>query len=188
MRTLSYRCERRWDELGGQGPRRHCDRCDQVVYDLDAMSESEQAALLGSPLPACVRWMAAALVATALSAPAYAQETKPEGPLPDFAEKQEVMGALDMTRVHRPISAQSPQLRALYEERLEKKPKLAGKVTIKFTIEDGRVIDAIVQSSTLQDRELEQGLLELIRALEFDLHGGRVVVSYPFVFEPVTPK
>jgi TonB family protein len=183
MRTLSYRCDRTWSDLAGQGAQRYCDRCDRVVHDLDAMSETERSTLLGSTAPACVRWVAAALVATALTGPAQAQETQPgEGPLPDFAQKQEVMGALDKTRVHRPISAQSPELRRLYEERLEKKPKLAGKLTVKFTIEGGRVTDAVVQSSTLGDPELERAILELVRGLEFDLPGGRVVVSYPFAF------
>jgi hypothetical protein len=179
---LSYRCDRAWDELTGQGAQRYCDRCDQVVHDLDAMSAPAREALLASPAPACVRWVTAALVAVALSAEAGAQEVRPgEGPLPDFAQKQEVMGPLDRRLIQEPIAAQSARLSELYSERLKKKPGLAGRISVKFTIERGVVTSAMVKSSTVGDRKLEQAVLELVQSISFETESV-VVASYPFVF------
>jgi hypothetical protein len=34
-------CPRQWEELDGDGPRRFCASCNQVVHDLDALPVSE---------------------------------------------------------------------------------------------------------------------------------------------------
>lgn len=198
---LRYRCDRRWDELSGRGPRRYCDRCDEIVYDLESMTTAERQALLTRPTPACVRFLSAAVLAMMVTGPAYAQEAPQqppqetpsegddapvvpgEGPLPDLAPKQEIMGALDKTFIDRIITARFDELRAAYHERLEKKPGLEGKLVVKFTIEDGVVSRAEVRSSTLGDAPLEKIVIEYVRSLTFE-HTGTVAISYPFVFAP----
>ena len=36
---LSFRCDKRWDDLQGDGCRRHCGECDHEVIDLSAHTE-----------------------------------------------------------------------------------------------------------------------------------------------------
>ena len=49
-----YRCERVWESFSGSGPIRHCEGCNQYVYDYLALSTKQQIYLRKDP-HACLR-------------------------------------------------------------------------------------------------------------------------------------
>lgn len=77
-------------------------------------------------------------------------------------------------------------IRACYERQLQIKPKLAGKVTVRWTIHlDGSVKNAGIASSSLSNQAVEQCILRAIRRVRFKKpEGGICIVSWPFVFNP----
>ena len=75
-------------------------------------------------------------------------------------------------------------IRACYEDRLQVKPELAGKVTIRWRIEfDGKVGSANVLKTTLGDSKVESCVLRAIRRMRFQKpEGGVCIIQWPFVF------
>jgi TonB family protein len=77
-------------------------------------------------------------------------------------------------------------LRHAYNRRLREKPGLAGRITVKFSIDEfGKVIFAQVVESTMNDSELETTVVSRIRNWVFekiDKPGDVTEVTYPFVF------
>lgn len=84
------------------------------------------------------------------------------------------------------VRLRASSVRACYEQRLQLRPTLAGKLTVRWTIRlDGTAGDATVAASTLGDRALEQCVLRAVRRMRFTApEGGLCVVSWPFVFSP----
>lgn len=76
-----------------------------------------------------------------------------------------------------------------YEAEAKANPAVKdGKVVLAWTINDlGDVIESKVASSQLQNRNVEQCLLNVLRAVKFPSppQGRRAEVSYPFVFSKV---
>ena len=69
--------------------------------------------------------------------------------------------------------------------RLNQKPKLNGKVAIKFVISpSGSVSTSSVAQSTANDTELETCVAGRVRTWTFPKPkgGGVVIVTYPFIF------
>lgn len=77
-------------------------------------------------------------------------------------------------------------IRACYEQALQVKPNLAGKVTIRWTIGlDGSVKNASTVASSLNNRKVESCILRAIRRIRFKKpEGGICIVNWPFVFNP----
>lgn len=193
-------CDRRWSELIGDDRQRHCSRCDRIVYDLSALDREARESLLSGGARACVRLLSVAIVGAAVSMSARASpdadtpeetEAEPraeapvvpgEGPLP--VPEQEILGALDRSSLERVIRSQIATLGARYEERRAARPGLAGKIVVRFVIEEGAVVEAEITSSALKDRPLEEAVLGYIRALHFPEHKARISVSYPLLFAP----
>jgi hypothetical protein len=77
-------------------------------------------------------------------------------------------------------------IRACYEQQLQIKPTLAGKITIRWTIHlDGSVKDAAIQTSSMSNAAVESCILRAIRRIRFKKpEGGVCIVSWPFVFNP----
>lgn len=80
-----------------------------------------------------------------------------------------------------------------YESALADDPKLGGKLVMKFAIlgepEVGGVVDEATiddEQSTLANEFMRECMRESLMAVSFDAppDGGRVEVTYPFVFEP----
>lgn len=79
-----------------------------------------------------------------------------------------------------------------YESALEDDPELAGKLVADFTIVGAEDIGGIVEDATIsEDSTLDSAFVrecmrESLMAVSFDppADGGRVEVSYPFLFEP----
>lgn len=197
---LSFRCDRSWADLEGSGPRRRCDRCARAVHDLEA--PEARVALPASGRSTCVRFLAAAMLGTLAGAPARAQEpaqetphelpaeeaVRPgEGPLPDLAPRQEVMGMFDRSLVEEGLAPLRAALRVAWAERLKEKPGLQGKMVVQFTIAAGVVSEAHLERSTLGDEVFEKIVVERVKEAVFERmrsagQGPAIVVNYPFVF------
>ena len=77
------------------------------------------------------------------------------------------------------------QFKWCYSRELDKDPNLYGKVTVTFTISnEGRVGEAQVLSSSMNDMNVESCVLRTIRRIRFPRPdgGGEVIVTYPFLF------
>ena len=117
---------------------------------------------------------------------------KPGAAAPD-PEAAAQLPALDPAYIKAAIAEQLvPIAIECYESALEDEPALAGKLITNFTIvgaEDigGIVEDAtIAEESTLESAFVRECMRESLMAVSFDppTDGGRVEVTYPFVFEP----
>ena len=77
-------------------------------------------------------------------------------------------------------------IRACYEQRLQVKNNLQGKITIRWTIDtEGSVSAANSTSDSMGDSETTNCLLRTIRRMKFEKpEGGVCVVQWPFVFSP----
>ena len=96
-------------------------------------------------------------------------------------------GQLDKDLIRRVVRAHLPEVRTCYNEGLARKPELAGKLTVDFTIGiDGHVSASKIKAgSTLGDATVEACIESTVMKWLFPKpDGGWVVVSYPFEFEP----
>jgi TonB family protein len=98
-----------------------------------------------------------------------------------------VRGTLDKEIIRRVVRRNLNQVKYCYQQALAKRPSLEGRVVTQFTIAPtGRVLAAVVQSSTLQATAVEACIVNAIKRWEFPEpdHGGLAMVSYPFSFAP----
>jgi TonB family protein len=98
-----------------------------------------------------------------------------------------VRGGLDKEIVRRVVRAHLNEVRYCYERSLVRRPSLAGRVVVNFTIAPaGRVLASVLQSSTLGDNAVEACVVDAIRRWDFPKPdgGGVVIVSYPFQLTP----
>ena len=88
--------------------------------------------------------------------------------------------------VARAVRRQANKIRKCYEQRLQKKPNLRGKLTVRWTIGlNGRVPKAAATGNTLGDGAVTGCILRVIRKLQFPKpEGGICIVQWPFVFNP----
>jgi tetratricopeptide (TPR) repeat protein len=107
---------------------------------------------------------------------------------PDVAPgPAQVRGSLDVAPIRRIVRRHLNEVRFCYERELMRKPGLAGRIAIQFTIADGEqagaVIAASIQHSTMNDDAVEQCVVQAVRRWEFPRPmNGSVIVTYPFVF------
>lgn len=100
-------------------------------------------------------------------------------------EGAEFEGEIDKEAVRRVIRANLAQVRACYEEELNKDLSLYGKVMVSWEIQaGGRVGRAFVKSSTLKNRNVEKCIVRRLKTWRFPIPpaGATAAVSYPFVF------
>lgn len=95
-------------------------------------------------------------------------------------------GELAKELIQRAVMRHRGEIRACYVEGLRRNAKLAGKIVIQFVIApSGAVSSSALQSSTLNDSQVEQCVLDRARGWTFPKPtGGEVAVSYPFAFAP----
>jgi TonB family protein len=96
-------------------------------------------------------------------------------------------GPLPPAVIRRVIRRGLGPIRYCYEKALLRRPKLAGRVVVHFTISSrGRVQSSRVKSSTLGAPKVAHCVAARVRRLVFPapLGGGIVKVNYPFVFKP----
>jgi hypothetical protein len=98
----------------------------------------------------------------------------------------DVRGSLSKEVIRRVIQRHINEVRFCYEQELNSRPDLAGRVQVKFIISpSGAVQAANVESSTLNAARAETCIAGAVRRWTFPAPdgGGIVIVSYPFVLE-----
>jgi len=98
----------------------------------------------------------------------------------------DVRGSLSKEVIRRVIQRHINEVRFCYEQELNQRPDIAGRVQVKFIISpSGAVQAANVENSTLGAARAEQCIAQAVRRWTFPAPdgGGIVVVSYPFVLE-----
>jgi hypothetical protein len=94
------------------------------------------------------------------------------------------VGSLSAEAIRRVVVRHLPEVRFCYEQGLQQRPDLEGRVVTRFTInQSGAVQIALVSSSDLNDARVEQCMTGAIRRWTFPqpADGGVVTVTYPFV-------
>jgi TonB family protein len=100
--------------------------------------------------------------------------------------KADVRGSLSKEVIRRIIHRHINEVRFCYEQELNQRPDLQGRVAVKFIISPtGAVQTAATASSTLGNAKAEQCIVSAVRRWTFPSPegGGIVVVTYPFVLE-----
>lgn len=98
----------------------------------------------------------------------------------------DVRGSLSKEVIRRVIQRHINEVRFCYEQELNSRPDLSGRVQVKFIISpSGAVQAANVESSSLGAARAEQCIAKAVRRWTFPAPdgGGIVIVSYPFVLE-----
>ncbi|MCB9545184.1 MAG: AgmX/PglI C-terminal domain-containing protein [Myxococcales bacterium] len=95
-----------------------------------------------------------------------------------------VAGFCKQQDIQRVVSARSSGIQYCYERELARNPELQGKVSMSWRIGlDGKVVKAIVESSTLGNKTVEGCMLRQIERWTFPKpDGGMCQIKYPFVF------
>jgi len=100
--------------------------------------------------------------------------------------KADVRGSLSKEVIRRIIHRHINEVRFCYEQELNQRPDLQGRVAVKFIISPtGAVQTAASASSTIGNAKVEQCIVSAVRRWTFPSPegGGIVVVTYPFVLE-----
>jgi TonB family protein len=98
----------------------------------------------------------------------------------------DVRGSLSKEVIRRVIQRHINEVRFCYEQELNSRPDLSGRVQVKFIISpSGAVQAANVENSSLGAARAEQCIAQAVRRWTFPAPdgGGIVIVSYPFVLE-----
>lgn len=97
-------------------------------------------------------------------------------------------GSLDPGAIAKVVKSRLTAVKECYERELKRNPQLAGKVVIRFTIEDdGRVSNVAVEEQTLGDPNVGSCIVSRFERFRFPKpDGGAVTVSYPFIFSPAS--
>ncbi len=93
-------------------------------------------------------------------------------------------GFCKQSHIQSVVKRRASAIRACYEQRLQVKPKLQGKLTARWTIGvDGSVTNASATANTVGDAEVTNCVLRVLRRMRFQKpEGGICVVQWPFVF------
>jgi len=96
------------------------------------------------------------------------------------------LGALSKSEIDQVIKSNLTPIRWCYQQQLNLRPKLHGKVVVRFTIgADGSVIASGIRSTSMHNDWVERCVCMKIARLKFPppKGGGIVHVNYPFVFK-----
>lgn len=99
----------------------------------------------------------------------------------------DVRGSLSKEVIKRVIRRHINEVRFCYEQELNQRPDLEGRVAIRFIIApDGAVQSAAVAESTMGSGRVDGCIADAVRRWTFPAPdgGGIVVVTYPFTFQP----
>jgi hypothetical protein len=101
-------------------------------------------------------------------------------------QEAEVSGSIDREAIRRIVLANKNAIRSCYDQALQSKPDLYGKIVIEWDIEErGRVSGGRVKSNSLADGgRVSKCVLGVIKGLKFpEPPAGQIArVSYPFLF------
>ena len=100
--------------------------------------------------------------------------------------KSVLAGSCEREVIGKVIGKNARQVLACYEAELTRTPELAGKLSVRFTIEpNGRVGDLQITESTMASPSIERCVSSRIKRWRFPepKGGGLCVVNYPWVFQ-----
>ena len=107
-------------------------------------------------------------------------------PEPEGVPSRNIVGGRPRSEIMRVVRQNSNSLQYAYTRRLSNVPGLSGKITVKWAIDEfGHVLFCSLESSTINDAELEQEILRKIKRWVFsriNKPGDVTEVVYPFVF------
>ncbi len=94
----------------------------------------------------------------------------------------------DIAAINDIVATHKTSIRMSYERYLKRAPDLAGKITIRFTIDaSGGVSRVEIVENTTGNKELEDEIVRKIGMWRFEaINEGDVTVTYPFVFQPAS--
>jgi hypothetical protein len=96
-----------------------------------------------------------------------------------------VQGALDPGIIKKVVKENGARFRQCYESGAKNNPSLAGKVSVKLTIDKtGAVIAAEETSGAFPDKAVVSCILDVFKTLKFPKPGGMVIINYPLMFKP----
>lgn len=98
----------------------------------------------------------------------------------------EVRGSLSKEVIRRVVHRHINEVKFCYEQQLNARPDLSGRVTTRFVISPtGSVQSAMVASSSLRNEAVESCIVNAVRRWTFPAPdgGGVVVVNYPFLLD-----
>ncbi|MEM7609346.1 MAG: AgmX/PglI C-terminal domain-containing protein, partial [Myxococcota bacterium] len=98
--------------------------------------------------------------------------------------KADVRGSLSREVIRRVVRRHNTEVKFCYEQELNARPDLEGRVTIRFIISPtGAVQNAVTQATTLRNQRVENCIAQAVRRWTFPSPdgGGIVIVNYPFL-------
>lgn len=126
--------------------------------------------------------MLAVAVLSFLSSEFFA-EAGPQG------EEASAKGTLDKALIRQVVRQHLGEVQQCYKAQLQTNKDLAGRLTVRFTIDPGgKVVESRIEATSLGSPACEKCIADAVRGWEFPRpSGGKVVVSYPFVLAPSEP-
>jgi TonB family protein len=94
----------------------------------------------------------------------------------------------DIAAINEIVSTHKVSIRMSYERYLKRAPDLAGKITIRFTIDSGGNVSKIdIVENTTGNKDLEDEIVRKVGMWKFEsINEGDVTVTYPFIFQPAS--
>lgn len=93
-------------------------------------------------------------------------------------------GGLSRETVRRVVHRSHNQVRFCYEQQLQSRPDLSGRVSVRFVISPtGAVAAAAVAGSSIQSPRVEACVASVVQRMTFPQAAGTTSVTYPFMFE-----
>jgi TonB family protein len=94
----------------------------------------------------------------------------------------------DIAAINEIVSTHKVSIRMSYERYLKRAPDLAGKITIRFTIDPaGNVSRVEIVENTTGNKDLEDEIVRKVGMWKFEtINEGDVTVTYPFIFQPAS--
>lgn len=88
------------------------------------------------------------------------------------------------TEISQTIAKYMGHMQNCYDQELQAKPNISGKMIAKFTIgKEGKVTKSQIQSSTMNDAQTETCIAYMVSKIPFGVPGpGSIEVSYPLAF------
>ncbi len=114
-----------------------------------------------------------------------------DGYFQPLEQDAEVVGGLDRDQINEVIQKNMGQILYCYEQGLQVKPALAGRIGVRFQINGrGRVSTAGVAHSSMRSAQVEGCILSKLKAFRFPepVGGVNVKVLYPFQFQRVSQR
>lgn len=99
-------------------------------------------------------------------------------------DEPELGGFCDPANIRQVVQARSNRIRNCFERELQINPALAGNISVTWRVQaDGSVSDAAIGNSTMNNRSVENCILQTVDRMRFESpDGGVCIINFPFVF------